>query len=217
MKKLLPIIALALASTSPGLLAQEDVVTSVNAVGMVRVDLQRGTLTLLGFPFNSDSEVVQIEELFGGLPNGTNLFIWSNQQWDAISKGRGVWGQETIELPRGASLFVQIPESSPDEVYEVVISGEVPDSLSNETTTTLTELGLTLVSFPYPVSVNITEAGFSPEPGDTVFVWSDGWISETFSRGSWVPGTTIINPGEGIFYKSASTKNWDSTKPYLWP
>jgi len=217
MKNLIPILTLALSLPLAPSFAQETV-TSVNAVGMVKVTLARGQFTLIHNPFLNIDENITVSKIFDSLPNGSTIYFWDNQEYVTERKSRGAWSPDTFEISRLHAMFVFVPLNAPDESYEIVLSGEVPSELSAPEASLLLEAGFTLTSFQYPVEVQITNAGIPAQNGDTVYFWNGtSWDIERFSRGSWSPGTTLIKPGNGFYYLSNSDKDWTVTKPYLWP
>ena len=216
-KTWIAILTLALTGAASSL-AQAETVTSVNAVGMVRISVNSGQLTIVNFPFSTDGDTdYSVSELFDNLPNGTRVHFWIDQSWVTESKGRGGWSPNTTPITRATAMFIDVPSDEPEPTYEVIFSGVVPGS--NEMTSVLPiESGLNLISFPYPTAVSILEAGFTPGNGDAVHFWTGtSWATESFGRGSWSPGTTVIQPGQGFFYASGGNYVWESNKPYLWP
>lgn len=156
MKKTIALLTLAIAAWLP---AQADEVTSVNAVGIVRVIVNKGELSLLSLPFNTFDEETKVQDIFGDLPNGTRVHFWIDNEWVTLLKSRGSWPANNINITRTMGLFVEIPNNAQELQYEIVFSGEVPSSFNAETTVIALDSGLTLSTFPYPTEKTIDEAG----------------------------------------------------------
>ncbi len=205
-------------SGAAGLHAHAETVTSANAVGMVKVTITSGQLSLVNFPFSLPEDInYTVSDLFDNLPDGSRVHFWIDQSWVSESKGRGNWSPNSTIINRATAMFVDVPASALESSYEIVFSGEVPGS-SDEISEISIEAGLNLISFPYPTQVSIKDAGFVASNGDAVHFWTGtSWLSESFGRGSWSPGTSVINPGQGFFYATGNNFTWESNKPYIWP
>ena len=238
-KTLIPLLALAL-SGAAGFHAQaQETVTSVNAVGMVMVEINRGEMHLLSVPFDLAQGEMTAEELFGmDLPYGTSIFSWndSSQTYQSNTFRQGFFGQPdnwsapTLKYSLGTGFFAKIPSNASQESYQIVFSGEVPGGEQySEVQISLNSGNLYLLGFKYPVSVMVSDSsfGFDPSYGDTIFVWNPGlgYQSSTYRQGffgqpdSWSNPNLTINPGQGFFVKTTQTKEWVATKNdfYFWP
>jgi hypothetical protein len=217
MKKILPFLVIA---SLLGSLAHAQV-TSVNAVGMVSITLTSGNYHLLQFPFQKqDGSATNVDEMFGdSLPSGTVVYLWDyvNQTYveQTYSTRGGGWPAELEDVNRGDAFFVFVPGTAPNPSYPVVLSGEVPSTQKDISMVT----GYNLISFPYPTDVDLINANLSPESGDQISYWENGWQTVEYSTrgGGWSDPEILFQPGEGFFYFSTSNKNWQTVKPYDWP
>jgi len=250
MKRLLPFIALCFAALS----FTHAQVTSVNAVGMVKITINRGELELIQTPFVSGAGDPTIPDLFGTtLPPGTKVYWWETEgddsqtyksalfSTDPFNPGAdGTWSDTTKTFKRGEGFFVSIPDTAEFAQYDVVLSGEVPDSVSAPTTAQTIVMGLQMLGLAYPVSVPLTDTdsgtmetnpilGLNATVGDKIFIWSStsGWTSSTYTSDPFAPAdpptwTSMLTfePGVSVFYQSVDgSTTWVSTKVnfYSWP
>ncbi len=222
-KTLIPLMALAL-SGAAGLHAQ-DTVTSVNAVGMVRVDLNRGDFTMVSFPFeNSGDGSMTINELFGdSLPSSSIVYSWDVVEQGYITSIFGTrtgWSNGDVEVDRKMGFYIFIPTNAPNPDYTITFSGEVPGGVDAEITVIPLLEGFNFVAFPYPVSKQLSETGLDDivQSGDFVYFWNGSeWISSSWgTRTGWTNNFTI-DPGQGFFFRTSASRNWTQSKPYLWP
>ncbi len=214
-------LALPLLSLLLGASIHAQTVTSVNAVGMVKVTFLRGELKIAQIPFLAQNgNAINVSELFGSsLPNGTKIYVWDNVSQGYIIEqlSRGAWSPGTTEVDRTKAMFVSIPSNAANASYDIVFVGEVPDANSAPNTSISLPAGLTLTAFPYPTAVSISDAQIPAQNGDKVYFWQNGWVIEQYSRGAWSPGTSTFEPGVGFYYSSTALKNWLTDKPYNWP
>lgn len=225
------ITAMALCATAALLpLQAQDTVTSVNAVGMVRISIQPGELQLIQPTFIGENETPLIGEVLGEMPNGTTVYVWdaapSAQVYitEQYSEGFG-WFPGTTQIARNQGFFVLLPNTAPET--SIVLSGEVPGGEVNETFMTEIVPGLQMIGFPFPTSTPLSETNLSVPPssggivsnGDSIYAWTgNGWSTEQYFEGfGWFPGTLIFQPGQAYFYLTTTGKSWNEVKPYVWP
>ncbi len=172
-------------------------VTSVNAVGMVKVSVPAENLLFVSLAFNSDSS--GLDDVIGDQLTGSNSPLTSDQVivWNADSQtyesfwkvdGTGTsfdgkWylddGEPTptpaaIQLEPGSGFWIQ---NKQEEAQDLVLSGEVPDSQE----IVPVQSGLNQVGFPYPVALGINDPEFgitqiangtdSPLTADRLIIW----------------------------------------------
>lgn len=223
-KTWIAILTLALAGTGSSL-AQTDTVTSVNAVGMVRVPLEPGKFSFVAFPFiNEGSDEIFVEELLGQLPVGTVINIWnsSTQTYQSVQKLTDTfWNPPNTVLERGVGFFVLLPNNS--QPTDLVLSGEVPGATSFGTTDVEISAGFTPYGFPYPVEMTIEETDLASDlpVGSRIAVWRDDLQSYLFVQKLtdtfWNPPSQVINPGKAVFVESSVSISSTQSIPYSWP
>jgi len=218
-----------------GLLAiAADEVTSVNAVGYVKQNLQRG-LNLVREDFLTiDGADATPEKMIGDqLPIDTTIYMWNGatydkstymeiEEFDPGSGGFVVvdtnWNNASLMLDPGAGFWVRIPPAAP-ETTELTLLGEVPN---NPTSTIPIGEGLNLVGSPYPVDVKWVDTDLAQqgEIGDILYVWNGATYDkstymeiEEFDPGSggfvvvdtnWNDTNITIKVGQGFFFKKAT-------------
>ena len=224
-KTLIPLLALAF-SGAAGLHAQaQDTVTSVNAVGMVKLTLPRGQFSMVSFPFSeNETEVLTVAGLFGtSLPSSSIVYTWDPMAQGYVTSifgTRSGWSNGDVEINRSMGFYIFIPETAQDLEYEVTFSGEVPGGVSNDLSVISLAEGFNFVSIPFPVSKLLSETGLNDiiQSGDFVYFWNGTeWISSSWGTRTGWTNDFVLNPGQGFFFRSSSNKTWEQPKPYLWP
>jgi hypothetical protein len=104
---------------------------------------------------------------------------------------------------------------------ESTLSGTVPEE---DAVTNSIVAGFQLCSFPYPVDRVVTNLGFSPVPGDKIYVWSgSGYESASYGPlvvigvglvTKWDNETLAIPVGAGFWYESGENTAWIAERPY---
>lgn len=215
--------------------AQES--TSLQAVGFVRVTLERGAQTIVSLPFDAiDGEAQTVEDLIGAtLPANSSLVYWDTVsqsfrterfqrsglgaplQWSA-----GI-GQSLKSFSRGEAFFLTIPANAPEESYELIITGIVPDGPDSDTEIVLPE-GLILMGVPYPVTTTIgnSDLNLDPRNGESLNKWNNGWNRNGFSppgvgqSPAWENAESTLKPGQGFFYRVQNGRTWSLTRSALY-
>ncbi|MCC5851163.1 MAG: hypothetical protein JJU29_23985 [Verrucomicrobia bacterium] len=175
MKRLIPILA-AMAMAAPFALTHAESVTSVNAVGMVRISIAPNQLTFVSLPFvtaGSGLDEVIGNQLTGGGNSGTSdrIIVFNEQTqsytayWKVSGTGTsfdGKWhiddevfppNPENANIQTGVGFWV---ESRNSAAQDLIISGEVPSEVVE---ITLPE-GLKQIGFPYPVELDVNSPNF---------------------------------------------------------
>lgn len=188
------ITAMALCATAALLpLQAQDTVTSVNAVGMVRLEVPAGGrffLARLDFIPNETGTTTVAELLGTSLPSGTTVFVWDREEqtWNlpAILStnilGNTVWSNGSTSVSLGDAFFVRSSLTSV-EPTQIVISGEVPgatnlvfDESTDEYFADMTNF-YGFVGVPFPVEIPASEFANSAFAqslpiGATIFTWN---------------------------------------------
>ena len=233
-KTLIPLLALAL-SGAAGFHAQaQETVTSVNAVGMVKITVNPGEFTLLSLPFLVDEESTA-EDIFGAVPYGTTIYFWEDNNWVTEIYSEGIpflgipdawepgFGRELNHFQRGDGIFIFLPDNS--DSHDITLTGEVPGQSTAPLTVQNISEGFSLFGFGYPVPLNISDSriDLQPEYNDTIFVWNNGWETSIYQEG--VPFLGIedgwesdfeISPAGAIFYRTDSANSLSIEKALLY-
>jgi hypothetical protein len=209
-KALIPLMVLALSGAA--IHAQESQsVTSVNAVGMVNVEIPASGLAFVGLSFLTSGTTLDAvigDQLNGGMSPvaSDNIFVWDPVQlryrnfWKAEGLGESLDGRwyitgtitpADIELQPGSGFWVQNRSS---EVQILTLSGEVPsDSINVNIYPNLTQ-----ITFPFPVEMDLNDPNFSlteiatggqsTGASDTIIVWNQEtqsyrtfWLADNLS------------------------------------
>ncbi len=233
MKKLMAcILAVGMMAGIAG--AQE--VLSRNAVGYVKVEVPAASLKMVSTPFvNFDGEDQTIDEVFGVVPDDSELHVWDPILQSYAAYTYADWAGGWIDgigntagdtpFPRGQGAWFRNVSSSEHELYFI---GEVPDALLNETDVPMV-LGLSMAAFAYPVQITLNDpdANLNPIDDDEVHRWDPGsqsYSSYTYAEwaGGWIDGSgnpAVITsaPGDAFWYKSGADQTWEQERPYTWP
>jgi hypothetical protein len=213
-----------------GMTAFADPVTSVNAVGVTKVDLPVG-FSLLACPFNAvGGQGLSLDEMFGtSLPDLSAVFVYVNgtgyvSYYYYAGDGWRDDGANPVgssKVLRGEGFWVYTPEV----VSNLALSGEVPASAVGTNRIDLVQ-GFQLVSFAFPQDVAVGDSGLNPRDLDVVFKYINGaYVSFYYYDGDgWRddganPVDLTFRPNEGFWYMSeaAATNTWEQKKTYTWP
>lgn len=228
MKKLL-LASFAAVSLASVVSAQTNVVLSRNAVGYIRLPLSSNKLYLVSNPFvpmTPTGNIVSV--MLSGLPNGSDVFIWGEdiQAFRNYNKSlRGTWNTEamTTHVVRADAFFIKMPPNASTTIY---FMGEVPDRFTAPTTIQTRVPGLTMLGFPYPVTLLFTNTSMalSAPNGSTYSIWdsdTQNYVNyQKSNRGQWntIATTAVVAVGQGfIINTSAGATNIATVKPYTWP
>lgn len=212
--------------------------TSEQALGFVRIELERGTQTIVSLPFDSfDGEAQTAADLIGDtLPPNTALIYWDTATQSFVTEryqkpglsSPVQWtvgiGQTEKAFSRGEAFFLTIPANAPEASYTLVLTGIVPDGPDSDTEVPLTE-GLVLMGVPYPIETDIDEANLNLLPADneSVNLWVNGnWQRKGYNRPdlssspAWENTSVTIKPGQGFFYRVQNDRPWQLTRSALY-
>jgi len=215
---------------SSAVLAQTNQVLSRNAVGYIKIPLQSNSLYLVSNPFVSlQAGPILLSNVFAAVPPGTTINVWNEQSQSYNGYGKNTRGQWvgaalTAQLVRADGIFINTPSTSTP--VDLFFMGEVPDRFTSPSNLTQRVPGLTIVGFPYPVTMRLTNTvlGQQVPPGTTVSIWDP--VAKTYvgygknTRGAWVGAalTANIQPGQGLVINATNVANsWYENKPYTWP
>ena len=228
MKKTL-VIALGLAVLAGGAFAQTNQVLSRNAVGYIKQTTVKSNFFLVTNPFNDiNGGPVTVTNLIGNqVPNGTVVMLWdpSGQEYRFETRSAGLWIPGTNRIGPGRGFWLKMATTaSHSNNYQVYLMGEVPDKFTLPSNTMAVLPAFNLIANPYPVTTPYTSlvASLPPRNGDVGILWdaaNQAYVFESRSAGLWIPGTNMLSPGQGFWYKSSRTSNMTLTvtKPYTWP
>jgi len=172
MKRLLPFIALCFAALS----FTHAQVTSVNAVGMVKISAKANSLTFVSLPFvveGTTLDDVVGDQLTGAGNSGSSdkIIVWDpdtstyQEFWKVDGTDTafdGKWYKDDGQFPpvaadvdivTGRGFWVQ---SRSDDDQDLIISGEVPSTPVQVTI----PLGLAQIGLPYPVEMSVNSPNF---------------------------------------------------------
>jgi hypothetical protein len=78
-----------------------------------------------------------------------------------------------------------------------------------------------LLGYPYPTEIpwTATTLASNAVQGDAFFKFDPdvGYISENRGLFGWSPGTNVLYPGEGFWFRTTVAGTWEEAKPYTWP
>lgn len=231
MKKLaLALIGLTLVGSSA--FAQTTGVLSRNAVGYVRATAYKGNFVFLTHNFKDiNGAAVTVTNLIGNqVPNSSSVIFWDPLKppsggYVTETRIAGAWDPGTNNIIPGKGFWLRIPPTATSNEYQVYLMGEVPDKTTLPTNSQFVIPGFNMFGHPYPVSVSFTSLALavSGRNTDSAIFWNNsppfGYYTETRIAGSWDPGTNVVRPGQGFWYRSTRTTNttWVQPKPYTWP
>lgn len=225
MKKITAIILGTLVATS-AVFAQSNVL-SRNAVGYIKIPVGTNKLHLVSNPFVPlDAAGDLVTNMFAAVANNTTISIWNEVGQGYVSylkNARGGWsgaGFATARVARADGVFIR--SGGTGTVY---FMGEVPDRFTAPTTTQSRASGITMLGFPYPVEVDLTNStiGLQLSPNSTISFWVPDANAYTSylknARGAWVGAAGVkIKPGDGMVIRSTNApQNWNVAKSYTWP
>lgn len=222
MKKIL-LLVLAVTMVSSLAFGQTQVL-SRNAVGYIKVNIEKGKMMMIQTPFenlNGSGQYVVGELLGSNFPSGTTAYFWNKDQQQYKTENFTTrWIPGTNKFSRGMGTFVRIPGSAASNSYDVFMMGEVPDKTTAPTTSTYIVQGLQMMGFTYPVATPLTNTLLATiaKRGDSLYYWKadQTWGTENFVT-RWIPGTNVLQPGQAYYYRTTNATVWTETKPYTWP
>jgi hypothetical protein len=225
MKKMLTILAATIAATA-AIGQTTNQVLSRNAVGYIRITTTANKFQLVANPFkNLTGQQGNVGNILGtnGVPDSSSVIVWDavNLKYfpqETFYDGYG-WDPGTNVITTSTGFWLETPVST-----SLYFMGEVPDSISSPTNTTVIRHGYQIVSFPYPVTVSVTNnTGLNAIAGDSdsISIFNGtNYDNYTYYAGyGWDPAPIIIQPGQGFWYSryASGNTNWAEPKPYTWP
>lgn len=228
MKKLALAIA-GLALIGNAAIAQTNAVLSRNAVGYIRQTTVKSNFFLVTNPFfDINGAPVTVTNLIGNqVPNGTIIIMWdpATQGYIFEQRNAGSWLPGTNVIRAGRGFWMKMATTlAHSNNYQVYLMGEVPDKTTAPTNTDTIMPGFNLIANPYPTSTPFTNlaAAKGGRNGDIGIMWDSsiqGYVFEQRNAGAWLPGTNVVLPGQGVWYRSTRITNvtWNTAKPYTWP
>ena len=219
MKKL----AIALAALAVAATVASAAVYSQNAVGFINVEIAANELVPLTVPFDvlgSEDGTILFKdtELAKAAQRGSVAYFWRNQGWKPVN-ALPTGGFNTTEVLQPGECFF----FKPSQAQTYTLSGEVPSDGS--ISVSISGKGnLNAVGNPYPVSQAFKETALaqSAKRGAIAYFWKEegGWNPANALPSGGFNTSKILQPGEGFFYKSATTEEsgqWTESKPYEYP
>lgn len=214
------------AALTVGSFAQESF--SANAVGFLKIELPPG-LSLVSTPFVGEAGAIPtIGDVFGtNVPNLSIVHIFRPPStYETFRFIGGEWykgatgGQHTNRLERGSGVWFMNPASTN---VSLSVLGEVPGGAEFEAEIVDVPVGLSIVSFSFPIPTPVSESGLTPVHMDEIHAFDPvtGYVTYRFIVDQWYQGATpvdfVFEPGKAYWYYSQSTKEWIQPKPYVWP
>lgn len=201
-------------------------VTSVNAVGFTKIDIEPGKLVLVSPVFESFTDQTVAGIVGDQLPTGSKAYIFDRATGDYLTstkqKGTTGWdGPGTNMLFRGDALWLKNAGLATESVS---MMGEVPyDYNGGKTSTVYGILGVDAVGYAFPTDVVWTNTTLSAAmgSGDRVYIFNEGtggFDSYPKAKGTapWssAPAGLTIEAGRAFFVKTANSIDWTEVAPY---
>lgn len=160
-----------------------------------------------------DGLVYQTYRLYSGTGNGPYWALENDPKW--INPLPTMHPEEVhVTLKRGDSLW--FVTGSEDSAQSLVFSGIVPDT--NDYSVSLTDGGMTLIAYPFPTTVNLSNLVISgasvggklaqKQLADKIIVW-DGSIYQTY--------TLYQGSGSGPYWARDNDPRWTNPLPTMHP
>jgi hypothetical protein len=199
-------------------------VFSVNAVGYVNKTIPANTaggggkLALISNPLNAGEGNNTIQNLFKGVPDGTQVYKYTGNgfviaTFDALENGFLFTPPEasnTTIVP-GEGVFVRNTSTSD---LTVTFVGEVPQGTLNNPY----PAGLSIRSSMVPQEGTAAELGFVGKNGDQIFQFNpatQGYSAHTYDdidpAAPWGPPLNKLAVGEAFFLRAAAAGEWTRT------
>lgn len=204
-------------------------ISSGNMIGYVNIPITNGELKLVSVPFTpmNSKDAFKTSEVFrDSLPVQSRVYSWDSvlrdwliatYAWNSRA-GTNVWRPD-VSIKSGQGLLVKLP-ATPVGTYTISFLGSIP---VDSTIRVPLAGGYTLIGYPYPVEVNITNTVFGTNAvdQDKILYWENGrWGSVTYAwdklqeKFTWQPSNIVINIGMGVFYKSGSARTNEEVMPF---
>lgn len=219
MKKLLMTVAV-LACAASIVSAQT---TSANIVGYNKDVSAAAGVHISGMQF--DNPTNNPTTVFGDqLPLGSKIYKWTGSGYQIAEYtsvfvpfvGPTIKWDSDPTLGNADGFWVEVPSAA-----TATLSGEVP---SDDSITNSIAIGVSMLSYPYPVDRVVTNLGFNPTVGDKIYVWTGSGYTISEYTSVFVPfvGPTIkwdnetlpVAVGQGFWYEAAGAQTWIVNKPF---
>jgi hypothetical protein len=188
----------------------------VNAVGYVNTTLIPG-FNLISNPLNNtEANGNTIRSLFGGLPEGTQVYKFTGTRFDIATRddlaGNG-WDDEAVSnqtVVPGQGVFVRL---NPGANQTVTFVGEVPQG----DLTINIPAGFSIISSAVPQAGNVdTQLGFDPAGGDQLYFWNEStqrYSIHTYDAdfAEWDVALPNVEVGEAFFIRKNAAGTWRRT------
>jgi len=222
-------LLIAAATLAVGAITSQAQVYSQNVVGYINLTLTNNfNLICNQLDLDGSGTNNTVQTVFGtNLPAPSSVFAWvpssagySSATWSSGKSGT-VWSGNTNAvnkaLSTGGAVFVKTPAGTGGS-YPITMIGNVIQG----TNVVPLAAGFNLAAPVSPVGgVTITNLGYVPHVGDTVFSWnvaSQSWSSAAYSSSKsgavWSPAPPTINVGQGVFVNASAataTSGWTNT------
>ncbi|MCB0695628.1 MAG: hypothetical protein H7A43_12045 [Verrucomicrobia bacterium] len=188
-----------------------------------------GALTMTGVAIDSaeTNGMFVISDIDGGLmPIGSSALLWDSAQQQYVSENKLPFGwlPGTNIIYRGRGLFLKAPTGVTSDV-QFGYGGLIPVNLGSTSTVFSLVTNLTMITYPYPVSIPWTNTTLSQvsASGASIYLWDDDTQSyDTYgkTRGGWGAATNLVLvPGVGLYFLNNTTNplSWTEERPYTWP
>jgi len=185
--------AAALAAGAATSMAQN--VYSLNIVGYVNVPINTG-FNLIANPLDNGTN--DLASLFPNAAEGDNIFVYSGGVFSSSSFSFGSWSPDLTMLP-GVGVFYQTTVKGTNTFVGNVLTGNLTNNIPS---------GFSIKSSQAPVSDTLGNLNFPANEGDNVFYYrSGGYVSSSFSFGSWSPD---LSPaiGESFWVQTSAARPW---------
>lgn len=195
-------------------------VVSVNVVGYMKATVPSNGFALVSYPLNPISGSNTLADLDRAqLPVGAKVWVWDRTAKGYIysSKSRGGWSSNAV-IQRGDAFWVTVPDPIATGDYELVLLGEVPDPVIDNSTSVDNISGIDAIGNPYPSEMlwtNSILAKLAPIPS-RLWIWNGvSYNNYPKTRSGWtgLPADFRIQPGMGFWFETGST-NWSEPVPY---
>jgi hypothetical protein len=208
-------LLLTAALSAAGVASSLAQVYSVNAVGYVNTTLVPG-FNLVSNPLNNtEANGNTIRNLFGSLPDGSQVYRFTGTQFDIVARDdlAGGWDDDAKAnqtITPGQGVFVR---NAGTANVTVTFVGEVPQG----NLTVNIPAGFSIISSPVPQAGNIdTDLNYDPANGDQLFFWNEAgqnYIPRNYDAtfGEWDAPLPNLEVGEAVFIRKDAAATWSRT------
>lgn len=201
--------------------ADTNTATSVNIVGFNKITCPKGKYVLVSTAFESlTNGVLKCSDVLGDqVPVSTTVSYFDAKaippQYVTDTKTTRGWGTQ-ISFAGYMGFWINVPAESPLDSYDVILSGQVPMSL---TSSNAVVSGYNLCGYPYTASVlwTNTSMAINAQVGDVLHVYDpvSGYTPYTLTSRGWGDAKTLmITPGMGFWFQSSTSFTNVESRPY---